>query len=142
MRLAISAVVALALVACSSLQPLPIKAGETCYGCRKIITDVRFAAEIVDVNGRAFKFRTVACLAKYLDQHPNERLDGVFVTNYSDGRLTRAANATFVRAVIDEASMERNYYAFRSAQDAAAFAQERDASAVDWPAVLGSVKGN
>lgn len=142
MRLAISAVVALTLVGCSSLRPLPIKAGDTCFGCRQVIIEPKLAAEIVDPSGHAFKFRTVECMAKYLANHPDEQLAGLFVTDYPSGNFVRAANATYVRSVIDESTMERNYYAFRSASAAAEFAQERTATAVDWLAVMQRVSGN
>jgi len=142
MRLAISAIVALTLVGCSSVRPVAIKSGETCYGCRQVIVDTKLAAEMIDTQGHAFKFRTVGCLAKYLRDHPGETLAGTWVTDYNTGRFVPTANATYVRAVIDENTMERNYYAFRSAQDAATFAQEKSSAAVDWLAVQRQVAGD
>jgi len=142
MRHAISAVVVLALVGCSSLRPLPIRAGETCFGCRQVISDVKLAAEVINANGHAYKFRTVECMAKYLANHADEKLAGVWVTDYNSGRFVAAGNATFVRGVIDETRMERNYFAFRSATEAAAFAADRTSTAVDWPTVLRRVSGD
>lgn len=145
MRLAISAVSAvlvLALVSCSSVRPLPIRAGETCYGCRQLITDIKLGAEMIDAQGHAFKFRTAGCLAKYLRDHPDEKLAGTWVTDYNSGRFVAAKDATYVRAIIDEASRERNYYAFRSASDAAAFAREKASTTADWLAVREQVRGN
>lgn len=141
MRHAISAVVVLALVGCSSLRPLPIRAGETCFRCRQVILEPKLAAEIIDANGRAFKFRTVGCVAKYLVDHPDEKLAGIWVTDYTSGKFLEARNATYVRGIIDEATMERNYYAFRSAPEAAAFAKDRTATAVDWLAVMRQASG-
>lgn len=142
MRHAISVVVVLALAACSSLRPLPIQAGDTCFGCRQMIVDTKLAAEIIDANGHAYKFRTVECMAKYIANHPDESLAGVWVTDYNSGRFVAAGNATYVRGVIDESRMERNYFAFRSATDAAAFAEERASTAVDWSTVLRRVSGD
>ena len=142
MRHAISAVVVLAMVGCSSLRPLPIRAGETCFGCRQVIVEPKLAAEIVDASGHAYKFRTVECMAKYLANHPDEDLAGVWVTDYNSGRFVAARNATFVRGGIDETRMERNYFAFRSATEAAAFAADRTSTAVDWPTVLRRVSGD
>jgi hypothetical protein len=142
MRHAISVVVVLALAACSSLRPLPIKAGETCFSCRQVIVEPKLAAEIIDANGHAYKFRTVECMAKYIASHPGEELAGVWVTDYNSGRFVAAGNATYVRGVIDEARMERNYFAFRSAPDAAKFAQDRASTAVDWAAVMRRVSGD
>lgn len=142
MRHAIPVVVVLALMACSTLRPLPIKAGETCFSCRQVIVEPKLAAEIIDTGGHAYKFRTVECLAKYLANHPDEQLAGVWVTDYHSGKFVSASNATYVRGVIDESRMERNYFAFRSATEAAAFAQDRTSTAVDWPTVMRRVSGN
>ena len=142
MRHVISVVVVLALAACSSLRPLPIRAGETCFGCRQLIVEPKLAAEVIDANGHAYKFRTVECMAKYLANHPDEDLAGVWVTDYHSGHFVSASNATYVRGVIDEARMERNYFAFRSVTDAAAFAQDRAGTAVDWPTVMRRVSGD
>lgn len=142
MRHAISVVVVLALAACSSLRPLPIRAGDTCFGCRQMIVEPKLAAEIIDAGGHAYKFRTVECLAKYIANHPGEDLVGVWVTDYHTGNFVSASSATYVRGVIDDSRMERNYFAFRSVTDAAAFAQDRTSTAVDWPTVLRRVSGD
>jgi len=142
MRRAIFVVVVLALAACSSLRPLPIRAGETCFSCRQVIVEPKLAAEIIDANGHAYKFRTVECMAKYIANHPDEKLAGVWVTDYNSGRFVTASSATYVRGVIDESRMERNYFAFRSATEAAEFAKDRTATAVDWPAVVRRASGD
>ncbi len=142
MRFAIAALVALALVGCSSLVPLPIRAGDTCYACGRVIAEPKLAAEIIDAGGRAYKFETAGCLAKYLVNHPSEKPAGTFVTDYSTSKWVAASDATYVRAVIDQSTMERNYYAFRSADTATAFAKEKTGTAIDWTAVQRQVKGD
>ena len=141
MRFAIATIVALTLVGCSSLQPLPIRAGDTCFTCGRLIAEPKLAAEMIDANGRAYKFETVTCMAKDLVGHPAEK-PATFVTDWSTGKWLPASNATYVRAVVDEATLAKSYYAFRSADTAAAFAKEKTSPAIDWTTVQRQVKGN
>lgn len=140
MRWVVPVAAGLALLACSSLQPLPIRSGEICYGCRQVIGEPKLASEMIDTSGHAFKFDTVECLARYVNDHPNEQLDGVFVADYKTGRLMKAADATYVKAAVDPRTMKKNYVAFRSSQDAAAFAKEQNATTVDWQAVRDALR--
>lgn len=140
MRYVIALVVGAALVACSTLQPLPIRSGETCYGCRQVIGDPRLAAEVIDQSGHAFKFDSVECLARYLNGHPNEPVNGVFVADYKTGRLVNATSAHFVKGNVDPRSFKKGYAAFSSAAEAQSFAKEQQSEPVSWQAVLEAFK--
>ena len=142
MRWVVPAVAGLVLLACSSLQPLAIRTGETCYGCRQVISETKIASEMIDANGHASKFDTVECLARYVNEHPNEKIDGVFVTDYRTGRLFSATNAYYVKGSVMPGSMRKNYAAFKASADAEAFAGEQKATTVQWRAVLDEVKGS
>jgi copper chaperone NosL len=140
MRFAVAIVVGVALAACSTLQPLPIRSGETCYGCRQVIGDPRLAAEVIDASGHAFKFDTVECLARYLNGHPDEKVSGVFVADYKTGRLVNATSAQYVKGQVDPRSLKKGYAAFASAADAQAFAKEQHSEPLGWQAVLDAFK--
>ena len=129
------ALAALLLLSCSSLAPAPISAGDICFRCSRVITNVKFAGEVIDPGGFVFKFRTVGCPSKYLADHPTQP-KAVFVTDLASGKLVRAEAATFVRTVIDENTNERDYAAFRLVSDAASFAREKSAEAIDWHSVV------
>jgi hypothetical protein len=120
---------------CSSFTPVAIRAGDVCRSCGRTITNVQVAAESIDPAGQALKFRTVGCMAKYLAQHQGP-MNAVLVTDYSTGRMVRAQNAVFVRADIDEATHERDYYAFTNVRDAVEFGKAKEASPIDWFAIM------
>lgn len=135
--------VALITAACASVQPLPIRAGDTCFECREVIAEPRLAAELIDANGRAYMFSCAECMAKYLVAHPEERPRGVFVADYESGEFTRADSATFVLFTVDPARGKTTYAAFRETGQARAFAAANRAEAqTDWPGVLKAVAGN
>jgi hypothetical protein len=139
MRSAAGIVVAIAFAflftACSSVTPVTITAGEICRGCGRPIADVRLAAATVDAAGQVLKFHSVGCAAKYLGEHPGAA-PTVLVTDYQTGRMVRAQTATFVRAVIDASTHERDYYAFAKVGDAIEFGKAREVSPIDWFAIM------
>lgn len=120
------------IVACSSIRPVPVQAGDVCVRCARTIVDARLAGEIIDAQGQALKFRAPLCMAKYLDRHPQEAA-AVFVTDYTTGEMFPAVDGTFVRVTLE--GSEREYAAFRSAAEAGRFMKEKGGGAVDWAGV-------
>jgi hypothetical protein len=138
MRTARSLVIGLALlplVACSSATPVAIRAGDVCESCRRPIQNVRIAAEIVPTGRLALKFRTVSCLARYVNQHQGAN-DAMFVTDYPTGRMIRVQAAIFVKSEIDQNTKELDYFAFNDVPSAVAFGKKVGGTAVDWPAIV------
>jgi hypothetical protein len=137
-----TAVFALALVsaACSSVKTAPIFAGDTCFRCRRIISDVKVAAEVVDSAGRAYKFRTPGCMATYFKDHPDEiATSKIFVTDHGSGRFVAAKNAVFVPAWLFEGSeRQRDFLAFSAASEARKAADQELSQPTDWSGVLKS----
>jgi hypothetical protein len=123
------------LTACSSVTPVTITAGEICDGCGRPIADVKLAAATVDASGQVLKFHSPGCAAQYLADHPGTS-PTVLVTDYQTGRMVRAQTATFVRAVIDTTTRERDYYAFANVRDAIEFGKAREVSPIDWFAIM------
>ncbi|MBI4477646.1 MAG: nitrous oxide reductase accessory protein NosL [Acidobacteria bacterium] len=133
------------LIACSSVQPVPIKHGATCYRCRRPIEDLKMAAEIIDQNHQVYTYRTAGCMAKYLTEHAEENPLAVFVTDSVSGKMLNATSALYVRATVDPRTSERDFVAFSNVQQAVAFARDNNGSAIDWAAVMAhtrSAKGD
>ena len=135
MKIAASLIAIGLLAGCSPIKPLAVRAGDVCFRCHRTISQTRLAAELVDENRRAFSFKTAGCLAKYLAENPgDDRL--VFVTDYKSGKMMRAGSALFVRNTIDERTQELDFYAFRSRDEAIAYAKTVNSSVVDWLTVM------
>jgi hypothetical protein len=125
--------VALALVmtACSSVTPVPLRGGEVCYRCRRLILDTRVAAQTVGTL--ATNFRTAGCLAKYLAAHPEET-NAVFVTDYESGKLMPASSGAFVPTT-DPNTGEEDFVVYRKNAAAA-----KQTPALTWAEVLDQAK--
>ena len=143
MRYTFIAILSVAAVACGSLQPVPIRAGDACFRCARVITEARLVAQLITTNGERSSFRTPACLAKYLQNH-DASVKAIFVTDHPSGTMIAVTNATFVRVIVDHQTGERDFFAFRSVTDAAMRAADARSAAVDWSTVrtlVGTEKG-
>jgi copper chaperone NosL len=135
MRQALCAILGIALVACSSVDPVPIRAGDVCIHCKHVVTDPRLGAELIADDGTISKFESAVCLAEYLAGHGVGDVS-IYVTDYSSGEFFPVANAMFVRAkdARDDGG-ERHFHAFKSPQDAKKFAEDHGSGVVDWAMV-------
>lgn len=141
MRYVITAVFSAVLAsACSA--PLPaIKAGDVCARCKRTIMDPKLAVQVLTASGQISTFRTPGCLATYLKDHAKDAKE-IFVTDYPTGKLFPVSRAMFVRAKIDNATGERDFYAYATVDDAVKEAKEVTGTVVDWAAVRSFAAAN
>ena len=126
---------AVLLSACASVAPVPIRAGDTCFHCRRTIVDPALAAEVISQEGRAFKFSSVACMTEYLKEHANEPVKATFVTDYARGKMLTADKAWFVEFEVDPRLKARDFAAFGSSSAATEFGAKHQATPVGWDQV-------
>jgi len=137
MKRAALALAALVAAGCSSLPPTPISANDVCFRCSRTIGDTKFAGEIIDSGGRAFKFKTPACMAKFIvTQNPDAA--AIYVTDFQSGRLVRATAVMFVPTMVGEQykKKELSYMAFSSSKTAREVAAREKTTPVEWEQVL------
>jgi hypothetical protein len=130
----------LVMVACSGMQPVQIAAGDVCFNCRKIINEPRVAAEAIDKDGRAYKFNTAGCMAKWLKKNPTEQLNGLFATDNATGRLVKVTAVKFVPTMMGEGrDRALDYIAYYADEGAADAAKREKTQPLDWNGVLAAV---
>lgn len=116
----LSAVILL-LAACSSgeVQPVAIEDSDMCSFCRMAISEKQFAAEIIDVDEKVFKFDDIGCMLRY-KQAAGGKLKPVaeFVTDYDLRDWVRAEKAFFTRSATIKTPMGSNIVAFADEQKA------------------------
>lgn len=124
MKTLYAAVIALSALACASVQPARVELGDRCLRCRRPVSDLRLAGEIIDSMRAPFPFRTAGCLAKYVKANSGTQFTAIFVTDFRTGKMIQARDAWFVPTTItaaDGKTAENDYYAFGSRTDAQAF---------------------
>jgi hypothetical protein len=138
MKILYAMAIGLTALACASIQPARIEAGDRCLRCRRPIQDLRLAGEVVDSMNAPFPFRTAGCLAKYVKANSGTQFNAIFVTNFKTGKMIAAADAWFVPTEItapDSKSPEPDYYAFGSRSEAQAY-QADTAKVLRWSQVV------
>ena len=124
-------------VGCSSVKPLPIVVGDRCFNCQRPIDDVKVAAEAISEGGHAFKFRTAGCMARFMAAHKGDSYKGMFVADYTTGKLIPASKATFAKIAINPTiSSEKDYVGFGSAKAAGDAAGKQGGVALEWDALI------
>jgi hypothetical protein len=134
----VAAILALSYAGLATERPVHVNAPPVCFRCGREITKVRLAAEIIAPQGVVQKFRTPLCMAQYLAgaEHLDRPVSyAIYVTDWPTGRLVRAERAYFVQGTIDYRTRERDFFAFRSPDEALKFADQRVSSVVDWLAI-------
>jgi copper chaperone NosL len=93
-----------ALVVVTSCQkgavgPVAIEANDMCSYCRMTISEKRYAAELIDDDGQAFKFDDIGCMANFIKQKRNNALiRATFVMDFDSREWLEAERASYVRA--------------------------------------------
>lgn len=106
-------------ISCSS-GPQPIKVGkDACTFCKMMVTDARFASEIITTKGRVLVFDDLHCLFSYQKQHQDLQAHEVWINVYDEkDRLINAGNAVFLNSTNLNSPMGGNIAAFTSKENA------------------------
>lgn len=116
----------------------PISYGQdACAHCKMTIMDKRFAAELIDKNGKVFKFDDIICMRLFtqaVPQAPNARY---FVNDYPVEKATAldASKAVFLKHEIFKSPMNGNYAAFSAQADAQHLKDSLQLNIVTWETI-------
>jgi copper chaperone NosL len=117
-RMALATLMALMLAACESRPrgPVGLERDDACASCRMLISEHRYATELIDHGGETYKFDDIACMLRFAHSRGIERSGAKFyVTDYTSGSdWIDASAAYFVRLRSSVSSpMGSGYVAFR-----------------------------
>lgn len=82
--------------ATQEVTPVDLYPEDECSHCRMTVSDPRFAAEIITVDGEVFKFDDIGCMEAYQLRHPEIRAGGVFVMDFDSATWLSAGKATII----------------------------------------------
>ncbi|MBS1818469.1 MAG: hypothetical protein JSU08_11100 [Acidobacteria bacterium] len=118
--------------------PQTIGEGEVCFKCRRVITNAKLAAEIMDRN-LPTKYKTPGCMAAYAAHHPSGKAR-YYVTDFVSGGLIEAERAFFVPVVVNDKTNERDYRAYYSHGMADIAAQVGGSQVLRWDDLVGRAR--
>ena len=108
--------ITLILTSCT-IEPQPIKMGDTCAFCIMGVADNRFGAEIITKKGKIFKFDDAHCLLEFMKANsvPKEDLKSIlFVDFLAPHGFLEAENAFLLKSVDLRSPMGSNIAAFKT----------------------------
>ena len=125
---------ALIFTACGNSGPEPINYNkDACEFCKMSISENRFAAEIITVKGRVYKFDDLQCLLQYDADNKEIPVKNYYVSSFlEDGKLIDAATALFIKHESMRSPMGGNIAAFSTQQTAADYASKNQTAITTW----------
>lgn len=123
------------LLAGCSQEPAEIHYGQDeCAYCKMMITDNRFAAQLVTETGKAVKFDAIECMARYSEDHPAEVEEArLWVSDFSrPGEWLNLENALLVRSEVIRSPMGAGLLALPSEGAVAEHLAEYTGEQIGW----------
>lgn len=130
------------LVSACAEGPQPVHWGvEECAHCQMVISDDRFAGQVVDRRGNTYKFDAIECMAAFLNGGTvaAEDVAGSWVADGPDAWVT-AESATFVHSVEIRSPMGGGYTAHADGDAARQLQSEVGGVLLTWRDVLERVE--
>ena len=131
----------LMLFAGCSQDPKPIHINsDECAHCKMMITDPRFAAQIVNSQGKSITFDAIECMVRYYTAN-EETYTGarLWVSDFRNpGRWIAADDAVFVKSEVIQSPMGESLLALPSEQAAEEHMNEYPGERLSWAEIVRS----
>lgn len=119
--------------------PRDIRIGEQeCDHCRMMVSDERFASQLITGQGRQFAFDSIECLAAYVNDGDGQELDiaGLWVPDFDHrGEWRAAEKAVYLQSDELRSPMALNFSAYADHQTAEDRVDEFGGHILDWQGV-------
>lgn len=127
------------LVSSCSQKPAEIHYGsDECAHCRMMITDDRFASQIVTETGKTIKFDAIECMAAYAGDHKSEMHSAkLWVSDFSSpGEWLNVENARLIESRVVKSPMGGSLLAIDSPEAAEEYLNEYPGEVTDWQQIV------
>ena len=122
------------------IEPADVHIGtEECAHCSMMISDRRFATQVLNTKGRSWKFDSIECLRAFVHAGTlgRDELHSAWVTDGNDETWVRAETAAFLRSDAVRSPMGGGLLAFAAVSAAHAASEDAgDGTVMSWPEVL------
>lgn len=130
--------IAVSMTSCSGTGKEPIIINkEHCTYCKMIISDLKYASEIVTKKGRVYKFDDLICLIAFLKEEPDFQVKDIYVCNFHPPHdLIHTAELNFYRTIEYTGPMGGNIIALDKFNNDSNFTNKINATPVSWSDIL------
>ena len=95
--------------------PVAIAPEDMCAYCKMAISEKRYAAELIDSEGQAFKFDDIGCMVNFIKSKKNTtKIVAYFVMDFDERQWTKADDAYYVRSSELTTPMNGGIIAFKN----------------------------
>lgn len=128
------------LYSCTSYEPKPIKLNvDSCDFCKMTISNSKFAAELITVKGRVYKFDDVSCMIKYAKANTNVDYKVLYVNDYLiENKFIEVEKGFYLKGGTISAPMGGNLVVFSSNEEAAQYQSKLKAQPSTWKEIFNS----
>ena len=99
----------------SKFKPVAIAPEDMCAYCKMAISEKRYAAELIDSEGQAFKFDDIGCMLNFTkSKKATAKIVAYFVMDFDERQWTKADDAYYVRSAEITAPMNGGIIAFKN----------------------------
>jgi copper chaperone NosL len=95
------------------MEPVALAPEDMCSYCRMAISEKRYAAELLDSDGRAFKFDDIGCMSNFVNKREVKAMV-YFVMDFDERTWIRAEDAFYVRSAEITTPMNGGIVAFQT----------------------------
>lgn len=127
-------IVTIYFTSCSNNGPEPIHYNQdACEFCKMSISESRFAAELITVKGRVYKFDDLQCLLQYQASNKELTVKNYYVGDFlKEQQLIDATTAFFVKNETLRSPMAGNTAAFADKETAQNYADKNRTGVTTW----------
>ena len=118
-----------------SQEPAEIHYGsDECVYCKMMITDDRFATQIVTDKGKVIKFDSIECMADYTGEHKSELESAKFwLSDFNNpGNWVEVGKAKIVKSDVIKSPMGESLMAFKNSEEMKNHLSEYPGTPIEW----------
>ena len=111
----------LVLLGCgtSKVEPVALAPEDMCAYCRMAVSERRYAGELIDSEGQAFKFDDIGCMVNFIkNKKSSTNILAYFVMDFEERQWIKADDAYYVRSSELTTPMNGGIIAFRNQPNA------------------------
>jgi copper chaperone NosL len=102
-----------------SIAPVALAPEDMCSYCKMAISEKRYAAELIDSEGQAFKFDDIGCMSNFIKSKRNAaNTIAYFVMDYDEPKWIKAEDAYYVRSSELQTPMNGGIVGFKTESNA------------------------
>ena len=107
------------LISCYNYKPIPIERNkDVCEYCKMVISDLKFASEVITKKGKVYKFDDFNCLRNFYKLHKDEIKFVYFVPYEDEKKLVISDKVIILKSEKIRGPMGGNYIAFENEDNA------------------------